>query len=113
MKTKKELKKAYKEQKATMGVFQVENKSNGKVLIEGSIDIPAKWNRHQTELKFGSHRNKPLQKDWKELGEENFVFSILSTLEVEEGENLDWKKEVKLLEELVLEELKIEEDGKY
>lgn len=44
MKTNKEFKKEYKQQKPTMGVFQVENKVNGKVLIEGSTDIPAKWN---------------------------------------------------------------------
>ncbi len=113
MKTNKELKKEYKQKKPRSGVFQVENKVTGKVLIEGSIDMPARWNRHRMELRFGSHRNKQLQADWKQGGEENFIFSILSELEVEESENLDLKKEVKILEEMVLEEMGIEEDKKY
>ncbi len=113
MKTNKELKKEYKQQKPISGVFQVENKTNGKVLVEGSIDMPARWNRHRTELKFGSHRNKELQNDWKEMGEGNFVFSILSELKVEEGDNFDIKKEVKLLEEMVLEEMKIQDSKRY
>ena len=58
MKTKKELKAAYKEMKPIAGLFQVENTQNGMVLIEGAADMQSKWNRHQTELKFGSHRNK-------------------------------------------------------
>ena len=113
MKTNKELKKEYKLQKPISGVFQVKNKENGKVLIEGNINMSSRWNRHRMELKFGSHRNKELQKDWKAIGEENFIFSILSTLDVEEADNLDIKKEVKLLEEMVLEEMKIEDGRKY
>ena len=89
MKTRKELKEAYKQKKPVAGVFQIKNDENGKVLIEASTNIPSKWNRHRTELKFGSHRNKQLQQDWNDLGEENFTFSILSELELSEEENLD------------------------
>jgi len=64
MKTKKELKEEYKQTRPAMGVFQVVNEVNGKVLLEATTNMQSKWNRHQTELRFGSHRNKQLQKDW-------------------------------------------------
>lgn len=113
MKSKKELKAAYKQKKSIIGVFQVQNTVNHKILIEESTNITSKWNRHQTELKFGSHRNKALQNDWKKLGEEKFIFSIISELDFKEDENLDLNKELKVLKEMVLEELNIKAEMKY
>lgn len=112
-KTKKELKNAYKRQKPQAGVFQVQNKVNGKVLIEGATNMSSKWNRHRTELRFGSHRNQQLQKDWNEAGEENFVFSVLSELKIKEGEALNLNEEVKLLREMVEEEMGISKEMRY
>ena len=102
---KKALKDAYKQKKPTMGVFQILNKINGKRLIEAANDIPAKWNRYQTELRFGSHRNTNFQKDWNEHGKENFEFSILSELEIKEGETINVGQELKTLKEMVLDEI--------
>lgn len=113
MKTKKELKEEFKQQRPAMGVFQVKNKENGKVLIEGSTNMQSKWNRHRTELRFGSHRNTQLQNDWNNLGEENFIFSVISELEVEEGESFDLNNEVKLLKEMVEEEMHMQDEMKY
>ena len=101
MKTKKELKESYKQYKPVMGVFQVRNTVNGKVLIDSSKDVLSKWNRHQTELRFGSHRKKELQNDWTALGSENFTFEILSELKYAEKENINYSKEVELLKEMV------------
>ena len=112
-KTKKELKDAYKRQKPEAGVFQVQNKANGKVLIEGATNMPSKWNRHRTELRFGSHRNQQLQNDWNESGEDNFVFSVLSELKIKEGEALNLNEEVKLLKEMVEEEIEIQPNQRY
>jgi len=108
MKTKKELKEAYKQMKTPMGVFQIKNIQNNKVLIDHSIDMESKWNRHKMELKFGNHRNRGFQKDWNEYGEENFVFDVLSDLKIREEENTNYNKELKTLQEMVTEELKIE-----
>lgn len=104
MKTKKEFKNEYKQMKLPIGVFQIKNISNGKILVEGSTNMEAKWNRHRMELKFGNHRNKSLQKDWNQFGETQFVFEILS--EIEHKEDLNFREEVKTLEEMILEELK-------
>ena len=113
MKSKKELKEKYRQLKPIMGVFQIKNSLNGKVLIEGSTDINARWNRHQTELKFGSHRNKSLQADWTKFKAGYFLFSILSELEYKDDENINYNQEVKLLQEMVLEELNIPKDKLY
>lgn len=113
MKTKKELKEQYKHEKPMVGVFQVLNKVNGKILIEGSTNILSKWNRHRTELRFGSHRNKILQNDWKEMGEDNFIFSIISELEIKEDEKFELKNEVHILKEMLEVDMNIKNDMKY
>ncbi len=107
MKTKKELKEAYKQMKIPMGVFQIKNISNNKVIIDHNIDMESKWNRHKMELKFGNHRNRNLQKDWNEFGEANFVFEVLSELRPNEEDQTNYNKELKYLQEMVIEELKI------
>jgi len=92
MKSRKELREEYKQRKIAMGVFQIKNIKNNKVLIDNSIDMASKWNRHKIELKFGKHRNRNLQKDWGEFGEENFVFEVLSELKVSEEEDSNYNK---------------------
>lgn len=103
MKTNKELKNDYKHMKKPMGVFQIRNKSNDKILVEGSTNMEAKWNRHCVELRFGNHRNKVLQNDWNTFSEDQFVFEVLS--ELDQKEDLNFSEEVKVLEEMVVEEL--------
>ncbi len=104
MKSKKELKAAYKELKFPMGVFQIKNKTNGKLFIDSSLNMPAKWNRHQAQLKFGSHRNKALQKEWNHFGANAFEYAILEEIPFEDA-TVDYGQEVEILEEIFLEKL--------
>lgn len=113
MKTRKELKDAYKQMKTPMGVFQIRNIATNKILVDHSTDMASKWNRHKTELKFGSHRNKALQKDWNDLGEAQFVFEVLSELKMPDAENVNYRKELQTLQLMVLEELHIPNEGRY
>jgi len=108
MKTKKELRDEYKQMEFPRGVFQLKCTINGRSLFDHSVDMESKWNRHKMELKFGNHRNKDLQKDWNQYGEENFSFEVLSVLKKEEEEKLNINKELKALQDLIIEELKIE-----
>ena len=109
MKTKKELKDEYKQMEFSMGVFQVKCTVNGKSFIDNSVDMKSKWNRHKMELKFGNHRNKDLQNDWSQFGEDKFEFEVLSELKKNEKEvNVNYNKELKSLQDMLLEELKIE-----
>ncbi len=109
MKTKKELKELYKQMEFPMGVFQVKCTMNEKCLIDNAVDMESKWNRYKMELKFGNHRNKDLQNDWNQYGEDKFVFEVLSELKKSETEeNVNYNKELKALQDMLLDELKIE-----
>lgn len=81
MNRKQELKSSYKQQQFPMGIFQLKNLKNGKILIGSSVNLPAMWNRLQAQLKFGSHLNRDLQQDWQAFGAKNFAYEILEELE--------------------------------
>jgi hypothetical protein len=106
MSSKKELQEAYKQKKFKMGVFQIRNTENQKVFIEGSVNLDAIWNRHRLQLSFGNHPNAALQADWKTFGEHSFLFEIIEELTENDQANTDYNKEVKLLSQMCIDELK-------
>lgn len=105
MDRKKELKKAYKAMKFRIGVFQIRNTVNNKILVGSSTDLDAIWNRMRTELRFGNYPNLDLQIDWKEFGENNFVFETLSEIKQDDEKKINYRKEVKELEKMFVEDL--------
>ena len=107
MKNRKDLKDQYKQLKPKMGVFQIRNQVNDAVFIDSSIDVETKWNRHQAELKFGTHKNIALQADWNKYGASKFEFEVIQELDYKVGENINYHKEVALLEEMAIEEMAI------
>ena len=113
MKAKKEFTEEYKQMKFRMGVFQIRNTVNNKIFIESSTDLISIWNRHRFQLNLGSHPNSGLQKDWNELGEDKFKYEIVSEIKQSETEIVDCQKQIKLLEEMVLEELQPYNDKGY
>ncbi|MDR0757384.1 MAG: GIY-YIG nuclease family protein [Tannerella sp.] len=113
MKTKKELKAIYREMKFRIGVFQIRNIANNKIYIAGSTDLVAIWNRSRFQLNCGIHPNAGLQKEWKEFGEENFVYEILGEIKQDEAKTTDYGKELKQLEGMLIEELQPFEDRGY
>ena len=88
-----------------MGVFQIKNKVNGKVLIGSSKNLPAILNRYRAELKMGSCRNIVLQEEWKQFGPEMFEFKELEILEPTDDPAHDPAEELRVLEELWIEKL--------
>jgi hypothetical protein len=98
---KTELKREYKLNHRPMGVYQIRNIANEKVLIGASLDLPGIINRHKFQLKMGKHPNAALQSDWNEFGAEGFAFEILDEITPKEG--LDNRQELGFLEDLWLE----------
>lgn len=88
MKSKEDLLKEYQDRKPKAGVLQIENLQSGRILIEATSNIPARINRHRAELRFGTHRNHDLQRDWNTLGEESFEFTILSEVKIKDNYNV-------------------------
>lgn len=98
MNKKKELKEEYLQMKPDMGIFAIRCNLNNKYYIETTQDLKSRMNRGVFQLKWGSHPNKELQKDWNELGEDNFTVEILDTLEYDKDESkIDYTEDLTLL----------------
>jgi hypothetical protein len=102
MKTKKEVKTEYKLLKFKMGVYQIRNQVNGKIFIGSSLDLVACWNAQKFQLDFGLHQNSALQADWKTFGSGSFIYEILEELTPSDEKKLDYRREVKVLEDLLI-----------
>lgn len=105
MKSKKDIKREYKERLKPAGVFQVKNTANGKVLLGSSLNLEGPLNAHRFMLTIGRHRNKTLQQEWNEYGPDKFVFEILEVVKVKDEPNFKLSDELALLEQIWLEEL--------
>jgi hypothetical protein len=102
---KKELKKEYKQTHIPMGIFQIRNLANSKVLIGAASNLRGILNSNKFTLSMGSHPNKRLQSEWNELGSDSFAFEVLDELEPTEEAGYDYRADLTYLEELWLEKL--------
>ena len=103
---KSAIKKAYKQARQPMGVYRIRNSQNDKVYIGSATDLPARFNRHKAELKFGSHRNRELQEIWNSFGESAFEFEILDVLDHEENTQANPGEELHIFAEMWIQKLK-------
>jgi len=95
----------YKDAHIPMGVYQIKNKANGKILIGSSINLRAILNRFKAELKMGSCRNIVLQEEWKKFGPDAFEFKELEILKPLDDPTYDPSEDLQFLEELWTEKL--------
>lgn len=102
---RKALIREYKERPRSMGVYQVRNRVDGKVLVGASVDLPAILNRNRAALRLHSHTNRALQDDWNALGPDAFAFEVLDTLELPDDRDYDPSDDLRTLEALWLEKL--------
>lgn len=99
MDRKKELKSQYKQMRPPMGVFIVRSKINNKCYIEATHNLRASINRARFQLEVGSHPNRELQQEWKELNKDNFVIEILEELKYDKDESkTDYSEELAILQ---------------
>ncbi|RIK31892.1 MAG: LuxR family transcriptional regulator [Anaerolineae bacterium] len=105
LKSRKEIHREYAERVKPAGVYQVKNLTSGKVLLGSSLNLEGPLNRHKFMLKIGSHPNKALQKDWDELGPEQFSFDILEEVQRKTDPSFNLKDELELLEMIWLEKV--------
>lgn len=101
---KKRLKQEYQERVPSIGVFQIRNTNNEKILLVAGKDLRALINRHRFQLQKSGHTNKALQEDWQRLGEHTFAFEIIE--EVIPPAGADMRRELETMENLWLAELK-------
>jgi len=105
--------RAYKDTRPAMGVYQISNTANGRILLGSNVNMPAVLNRFATELRFGSCRIKALQDDWKQFGPDAFEFTELELLEPENDPAYDPTEDLRVLEELWTDKLQPYGDKGY
>jgi len=106
MDRKKELKSLYKQMKPQMGIFIIRSKSNNKCHIEATQDIKGTMNSTKFKLSAGIHPYRELQKEWTDLGEENFISEILDTLEYSKDDSkTDYTEDLDMLKTMWKEKL--------
>lgn len=103
-----EAKRAFKQAKRPMGVYRIRVGQDSISYLGSSSDLRAILNRHRTELKFGSHRNKELAEKWRTLGEPAFVFEILDELEPDEKSESKPADDLEVLMEIWIDKLEAE-----
>src|SRR4030042_6570828 len=105
VKSRKDIKREYKERRRSAGVFQVRNKANGKVLLGSSLNLEGPLNAHKFMLTIGRHRNDMLQKEWNEFGADQFAFEILEVVKAKDDPDFNLSDELELLEQIWLEKI--------
>ncbi len=113
MDRRKELKLAYKETPRPMGVYAIRNNANGKVLVGGTMNLPAAFNAQSFQLRMNSHRSKELQRDWDSFGGEAFAFEVLEEIDAAKVPADEWREAVAALEEKWLDKLQPYDDKGY
>lgn len=61
----------------SVGIYCIENTTNGKKYIGLSRNIEQRWNEHLSKLRRGKHGNVYLQRAWNNCGEDAFKFYIV------------------------------------
>ncbi len=113
MDRKEELKQQYKHTKSDMGTFIICSKVKKKCYIQSTKDLRGVINGTRFKLSTGSHPNRELQKDWKEIGEDNFTIEIVEKLEYSEDEaKIDYDEELTLLK-MIWEEKKEKDNFEF
>jgi hypothetical protein len=104
---RKELIREYKNSVRQMGIVQIKNIANGRVYITASSNTTGTINSIRFQLKMGSFfPNSALAKDWKEMGDQSFVFEVLDVLKPVDDPAHDYRDDLKVLESIWLEKLK-------
>ena len=99
--------KEYKKTVQPMGIVQVRNLRDNRVYLTASANTMGTINSIRFQLKMGNFLpSAGLAKDWKELGEENFVVEVLDELKPVDDPAHDYRDDLKALEAMWLEKLK-------
>ena len=108
---RRELMEAYKQMNVYMGVYQIKNNENSKVLIGTSSNLKNRWLTLRMQLEAKRHPNAGLQKDWNYFGPDNFTYEVIEQKECNEILNIN--RELENMEKAWLEKLQPYDDKGY
>lgn len=116
---KKEMAAAYVQTPRRMGVYQIRNTVNGKILVLGTMDLDGARNRLAFMQQSRLNSIIEIREDWKSAGGDAFVFEELDHIKPREeftgtdAELAAYQEEVNALLEMWLEKLKPYGDTGY
>jgi hypothetical protein len=116
---KRELGTAYAQSFRRMGIYQIRNAENGKILVLGTMDLDGAKNRLAFMQQTNMNSIFELQQDWNKHGGNCFVFEELDSIKPREehlndrSELKKYQAEVDALLELWLEKLQPYEEKGY
>ncbi|WP_138495578.1 GIY-YIG nuclease family protein [Paenibacillus pinistramenti] len=115
---KKDLASQYTQSFRRMGIYQIRNTDNGKILVCSAMDLDGARNRLLFTQQTNVNSMSALQQDWNRYGGACFVFEELDELKPEEEfadpeARKKYKGELEALLELWLEKLQPYEDRGY
>ncbi|MDR0671758.1 MAG: GIY-YIG nuclease family protein [Oscillospiraceae bacterium] len=104
----------YKQQKVSMGIYQLRNRENGKLFIESVNNLKSRELTLRMMLDDGRHPNRLLQDDWRKYGSGVFAYSVLEEVEVEPDVSpTDKKRQLDEMKALWLDEKKPFDEAGY
>jgi len=90
-----------------MGIFIIRSDKSDNYFLITSQNLNAYINRTRFQLNVGSHTDKELQKEWNDIGAENFTIEILEKLDYDKDESkVDYTEELEVLKFVWEEKLK-------
>jgi len=111
---RREIIKNYKQLSVPMGIYQLKNLKNGKILIGSTKNLKARKNREWMSFETNTYPVKELQEAWNEAGENGVSFEIIDILEPKKDEpDYNYTKDLQFLEELWLDKLQPYNDRGY
>ena len=110
---RKELIRKYKETPRPAGVYRVQHRPTGRILLGSSPDAPAMLNRIRAQLRMKGHPNRTLQADWDSDGPEAFLFEVVDLLTASGDPKEDLAEELAILLELWTEKLHVRDGTTY
>ncbi|RJG15353.1 GIY-YIG nuclease family protein [Paenibacillus thiaminolyticus] len=117
---KKELASAYQKSFRPMGVYQIRNVKNGKIFVDGTMDLEGAKNRLEFMKQTKMNSIIPeLKQDWDAYGGDCFVFEELDQIKPREESVADrselkkYRDEVDALLDLWIEKLQPFGDNGY
>jgi hypothetical protein len=113
MTDRRELTRQYKETPRPAGVYRVQHRSSGRILLGSSVDAPAMLNRIRAQLRMKGHPNRTLQRDWNTDGPDAFEFEVIDLLAPSTTPTADPTDDLAMLEALWREKLGIADDASY
>jgi hypothetical protein len=111
---RKKAKDDYRRSLRPMGIVQVRNLKNGRLLLMASANTQGTMNSLRFQLKTGAFATShELCRDWQELGEDSFVIEVIDELAPVDDLEHDYHADLQALEDLWLERLQPYGDKGY